>query len=176
MIDKPPCSRRRNDGGRCHVPAVPWPQAAELVDPVACRYHLSPEERAIIATPLDEAPIQAVFAAWLADQGWTVKAYAADKHLDLYAERNGERLMAEVKGKTSDPGADADVVYGQILRRMPAVDDLATQFAVVIPALHSSINKATRVNRRVRDMLRITIYGVAEDGAVRIVTNEGNTA
>ena len=67
-----------------------------------------------------EADVQAAFMRWLAADGWTVTTYPADQWLDVYAERRRERLLAEVKGKTSEPGIDADIAYGQLLRRMPA--------------------------------------------------------
>ena len=57
-------------------------------------------------------------------------------------------------------------VYGQLLRRMPAeeVGDPNTRFAVVIPT--GAEDAALRVPSRVRDVLRIDIYAVSDDGQV----------
>jgi len=72
-----------------------------------------------------------------------------------------------VKGRTkSRPGAGLDALYGQLLRRMPAeeVGNANTRFAVVIPT--GAEAAARRVPRRVRDVLRIDVYAVSDDGQV----------
>ena len=87
--------------------------------------------------------------------------------MDVVARRGSETIYAEVKGRTkSRPGAGLDTLYGQLLRRMPAeeVSDPTTRFAVVIPT--GAEAAALRVPRRVRDLLRIDIYAVSDDGQV----------
>src|SRR5215203_2528703 len=56
--------------------------------------------------------------------------------------------------------------YGQLLRRMPSeeVGDPNTKFAVVIPT--GAEAAALRVPKRVRDVLRIDVYAVSDDGQV----------
>lgn len=62
------------------------------------------------------------FADWLRSAGLTAKPYPQDRWLDLYAGRRSQELLAEIKGRTSEPGIDADIAYGQLLRRMPDHD------------------------------------------------------
>jgi hypothetical protein len=102
-----------------------------------------------------EADVQAAFMRWLAADGWTVKTYPADQWLDVYAERRRERLLAEVKGKTSEPGIDADIAYGQLL------------FALAVPGWPRSVRAAARVPARVRALLRVTLYAVDDAGTTR---------
>ena len=116
-----------------------------------------------------EADVQAAFTRWLTADGWTVKTYPADQWLDVYAERGRERLLAEVKGKTSDPGIDADIAYGQLLRRRPANEDLTVRFALVVPDWPRSVRAAARVPARLRALLRVTLYAVDDAGTVRNV-------
>src|SRR5215218_8687332 len=70
------------------------------------------------------------------------------------------------------PGAGLDTLYGQLLRRMPAteVDDSSTRFAVVVPA--GSQAAALRVPRRVRDLLRIDVYVVSDEGDVEVLIGD----
>jgi hypothetical protein len=87
--------------------------------------------------------------------------------VDVVAHRGNETIYAEVKGRTdSRPGAGLDTLYGQLLRRMPAeeIGDPNTRFAVVIPT--GAEAAALRVPRRVRDVLRIDVYAVSDDGQV----------
>ena len=115
-----------------------------------------------------EADVQAAFTRWQAADGWAVKRYPADQWLEVYAERGREQLLAEVKGKTSELGIDADIAYGQLLRRMPANDDLTARFALVVPDWPPSVRAAARVPARVRALLRVTLYAVDDAGTVRI--------
>ena len=89
------------------------------------------------------------------------------------ASRSGSSsAYAEVKGRTkSRSGAGLDTLYGQLLRRMPVqeVGDPDTRFAVVIPT--GAEPAALRVPRRVRDLLRIDIYAVSDDGQVEKLTD-----
>ncbi len=105
------------------------------------------------------------FQRWLEAQGWEVKT--EHEFVDLVARRGNETIYAEAKGRTkSRPGAGLDTLYGQLLRRMPAeeVGDPNTRFAVVIPT--GAEAAALRVPRRVRDVLRIDVYAVSDDGQV----------
>lgn len=56
--------------------------------------------------------------AWLETDGWTITSELY--FVDVIAERAGEKLYAEAKGRTTAPGLDIDTAYGQLLRRMPA--------------------------------------------------------
>jgi hypothetical protein len=105
------------------------------------------------------------FRKWLEDQGWETETET--EHVDVVARRGNETIYAEAKGRTKGrPGAGLDMLYGQLLRRMPdeEVDDRNTRFAVVIPT--GAEVAALRVPRRVRDVLRIDVYAVSDDGQV----------
>jgi Holliday junction resolvase-like predicted endonuclease len=107
------------------------------------------------------------FRHWLEAQGWETETET--KHVDVVAHRGNETIYAEVKGRTkSRPGGELDKLYGQLLRRMPAeeVGDPNTRFAVVIPTGANEKAAALRVPRRVRDVLRIDVYAVSDDGQV----------
>lgn len=103
----------------------------------------------------------AAFCRWLSDQGWTVTREVA--FVDVLAERAGERLFGEAKGRTSSPGLDVDTMYGQLLRRMREPDE-HTRYAVVVP--DNALAAVLRVPDHVRDLLRIDVYAVSEAGAV----------
>jgi len=107
-----------------------------------------------------EAAVTAAFCAWLADAGWSVETEV--DWVDVVARRGDEVLVAEVKGVTSSPGLDVDTMYGQILRRMDL--DSGARYAVVVPQRASSA--ALRVGAGVRNVLRLTIFTVDEDGNV----------
>src|SRR5919107_3942579 len=105
------------------------------------------------------------FQRWLETQGWETETETG--FVDVVAHRGNETIYAEVKGRTkSRPGAGLDTLYGQLLRRMPVEEagDPNTRFAVVIPT--GAEAAALRVPRRVRDLLRIDIYAVSDDGQV----------
>src|SRR5437763_16430923 len=59
-------------------------------------------------------------------------------------------------------------LYGQLLRRMPTkeIGESNTRFAVVVPK--GSEAAALRVPSRVRDLLRIDVYVVSDEGDVEI--------
>src|SRR5918995_1838976 len=106
-----------------------------------------------------------VFRKWLEAQGWETKAET--DFVDVVAHRGNETIYAEVKGRTkSRPGAGLDTLYGQLLRRMPAEEagDRDVRFAVVVPT--GAEAAALRVPKRVRDVLRIDVYAVSDDGQV----------
>src|SRR4051794_33021171 len=112
----------------------------------------------------DERRVVDAFCRWLEGKGWTIQREV--DFCDVLAEREGERLFAEAKGRTAAMGLDVDTAYGQLLRRMPLTADDA-RFALVVPT--EAIAVAVRVPRRVRDLLRLEVYSVAEDGSVAAV-------
>ncbi|MFF4307810.1 hypothetical protein [Streptomyces sp. NPDC001601] len=112
----------------------------------------------------DEDRVVDAFRRWLVMEGWAPVA-PTDRHTDIEAVRGAERLVGEAKGRTGEPGTDADIAYGQLLRRMtdPSPD---TCYALVVPS--SSVSHALRVPPPVRSQLRISIYEVTDDGSVRM--------
>jgi hypothetical protein len=91
----------------------------------------------------------------------------------VVGRRGNETIYAEVKGRTKGrPGAGLDSLYGQLLRRMPATEtgDSSTRFAVVVPT--GSEAAALRVPSRVRDLLRIDVYVVSDEGDVELQIGE----
>jgi hypothetical protein len=117
----------------------------------------------------DEARVVAAFCAWLAEQGWSNIRTEAD-FCDVVAQRDRQTLYAEAKGHTSEPGTDADILYGQLLRRMPLVDNPGARFAVVVPA--PVVRHVLRVPARVRAVLHIEVYVVDDAGRVQLVDDE----
>jgi hypothetical protein len=111
----------------------------------------------------DEARIVDAFATYLESDGWTVEREV--NFCDLVADRDGARLYVEAKGRTSAPGLDVDTMYGQLLRRMPLDEDTTTRFAVVVPDI--ALPAATRVPKRVRELLRVDLYAVDDAGRIR---------
>jgi hypothetical protein len=112
------------------------------------------------------------FRRWLEAQGWETETETG--FVDVVARRGDEAIYAEVKGRTkSRPGAGLDTLYGQLLRRMP-VEEVGpdTRFAVVIPS--GAEAAALRVPERIRDLLRIDIYAVSDDGQVKKVSDPGS--
>ena len=103
-----------------------------------------------------------VFARYLRDRGW-VASEEVD-FCDLVAERDGERLFVEAKGRTAAIGTDVDTMYGQVLRRMPIAEDPASRFAVVVPTAAQAA--ALRVSPRIRALLSIEVFVVGDDGTV----------
>jgi hypothetical protein len=110
----------------------------------------------------DEARVIEVFERHLLRDGWSVQREV--EFCDLIASRDGGKLYVEAKGRTQATGTDADTMYGQILRRMPIADDPTAHFAVVVP--ERARNAALRVPNRVRELLRIEVYVVSDEGAV----------
>lgn len=110
----------------------------------------------------DEARVVDAFARWLESDDWIVEREV--EFVDLLAERNGKRLYVEAKGNTAAIGLDVDTMYGQILRRMPLGEDESASFAVVVP--ERARQAALRVPDRVREMLRLSVYCVSDEGVV----------
>ncbi|MBB4897506.1 hypothetical protein [Streptomyces griseomycini] len=111
----------------------------------------------------DEDRVTDAFRAWLLAEGWT-PVEPTDRWTDLEAVRGGERLICEATGRTSEKGVDADIAYGQLLRRMTS-RDARTRYALVVPS--SSVEAAERVPAHVRALLRIDVYEVTDDDGVR---------
>lgn len=111
----------------------------------------------------DEERVVAAFGHWLVAEGWTLVA-PTDPYTDIEAVRADERLIGEAKGHTSSPGLDLDTLYGQLLRRMTNQNP-GTHYAAIIP--DSALWHAERVPARIRALLAIDLYTVAEDGTVR---------
>ena len=116
--------------------------------------------------PGSEATVVAVFTAWLTEQGWACeKLPAHGDHPDIVARHpDGRRLVVEAAGFTRDAGANLDVGYGQILRRMKG--EAATTYALVVAA--SIVRFAQRVPAEVRDKLGIALYTVDAGGKVAL--------
>ena len=115
-----------------------------------------------------EREVVAFFRDWLEAQGWEVKT--EQEYVDLVARQGNKTIYAEVKGRTkSRPGAGLDTLYGQLLRRMSAeaIGNPDTRFAVVVPT--GAEAAALRVSRRVRDVLRIDVYAVSDEGDVELL-------
>ncbi|MCW8100866.1 hypothetical protein [Streptomyces tauricus] len=111
----------------------------------------------------DEERVIDAFRAWLLTGGWT-PVDPTDRWTDLEAVRGEERLICEAKGRTSEKGIDADIAYGQLLRRMTSQDP-RTRYALAVPS--SSLTAAARVPLHVRQLLRIDVYEVTDEGQVR---------
>lgn len=110
----------------------------------------------------DARRVVSALRAHLEEAGWLVTPEV--DFCDLVAERAEERLYVEAKGRTKATGTDADTMYGQLLRRMPFDDDSSARFVVVVP--DGALKAALRVKRRVREVLRIDVYTVRDDGTV----------
>ncbi|MEW2570424.1 hypothetical protein [Streptomyces sp. NPDC047070] len=117
----------------------------------------------------DEDRVVDAFRTWLLGEGWT-PVDPTDRWTDLEAVRDAERLICEAKGRTSEKGIDADIAYGQLLRRMTSQDP-RTRYALVVPS--SSVRAAERVPVHVRQLLRIDVYEVTDDDQVRRLPSAG---
>ncbi|MFH8717470.1 hypothetical protein [Streptomyces zaomyceticus] len=118
--------------------------------------------RKLLARTSDEDRVTDVFRRWLVSEGWT-PVTPSDRWTDIEAMRGEERLICEAKGRTSEKGVDADIAYGQLLRRM--TDETTTsRFALVVPT--SSLKAAERVPPHIRRVLRIDVYEVTDEDQV----------
>ncbi|MGX1546964.1 hypothetical protein [Streptomyces adustus] len=118
----------------------------------------------ILARASDEDRVTEAFRTWLLSEGWT-PLDPTDRWSDLEAVRGDERLICEAKGRTSEKGtSDADIAYGQLLRRMTSQEP-TTRYALVVPS--SSVKAAERVPGHIRRLLRIDVYEVTDDDLVR---------
>ncbi|MFE7947978.1 hypothetical protein [Streptomyces sp. NPDC057426] len=121
----------------------------------------------ILARDSDEDRVTDTFRTWLLAEGWT-PVDPTDRWTDLEAVRGEERLICEAKGRTSEKGIDADIAYGQLLRRMTSQDP-HTRYALVVPS--SSVKAAARVPAHVRQLLRIDAYEVTDGNRVCRLTD-----
>ncbi|MCX5394390.1 hypothetical protein [Streptomyces sp. NBC_00094] len=121
----------------------------------------------VLARDSDEDRVTDTFRTWLLAEGWT-PVDPTDRWTDLEAVRGEERLICEAKGRTSEKGVDADIAYGQLLRRMTS-QDAHTRYALVVPS--SSAKAAARVPAHVRQLLRIDVYEVTDDDRVCLLTD-----
>lgn len=114
--------------------------------------------------PGSEAAVVEAFSAWLDEQGWTrVTLPAHGDHPKIEARSaDGRRLVVQAKGFSRDAGADLDIGYGQLLRRMKGEPD--TVYALVVAA--TVVRFAQRVPSEVRSKLGISLYTVDRDGKV----------
>lgn len=112
---------------------------------------------------MKEAEALARFAVYLDREGWDVPPTPRGDFPDVDARHRetGALLVAEVKGHTSEPGLDTDTAYGQLLRRMGSDPD--TRYALVVP--EAIRGKAERVPTTVREVLRIELWLVPDEGA-----------
>jgi hypothetical protein len=110
----------------------------------------------------DEQRVVDAFARYLSERGWAVSPEV--EFCDLVAEREGEQLFVETKGRTAAIGTDVDTMYGQILRRMPLAENPAARFAVVVPT--RAEQAALRVPPRVRALLSVEVFVVEDNGTV----------
>lgn len=110
----------------------------------------------------DEERVIVAFCGWLESEGWTSIRREVE-FVDIVAERDGQTLYVEAKGRTTSPGLDVDTMYGQLLRRMQHLDRNA-RYGVVVPS--SALAAALRVPQWVRERLQVEVYGVDPDGAV----------
>jgi hypothetical protein len=108
----------------------------------------------------DEERVTTAFCSWLEPQGWTVQREVG--FIDVSAHRGDERLYAEVKGHTTEPGLDADTMFGQLLRRMT---DPTARYAVVVPE-GRPLTAVLRVPAPILERLNVNIYAVADNGTV----------
>jgi Holliday junction resolvase-like predicted endonuclease len=103
-------------------------------------------------------------------KGWTTETQKG--YIDVVAHRGDQTIYAEVKGRTKGrPGAGLDTLHGQLLRRVSneQLADPDTRFAVVV---HTGAEQAAlRVSRGVRDLLRIDIHAVDDDGHVEMLAD-----
>lgn len=111
-----------------------------------------------------ESEVQAGFVRHLLERGWDPTVDGAD-HVDVRARRGAERLVAEVKGDTSDPGTDTDILVGQLLRRIdPDVDE-----RYVLVVTERLLAKVQRIDDRVLARLGIEVAVVDDLGGIRWV-------
>lgn len=111
----------------------------------------------------DEERVIQAFCSFLSEQGWKTRREV--EFVDVVAEKDGQQIFAEAKGRTVAIGLDVDTMFGQLLRRMPRErPGPGTRFAVVVPT--EAWAAVERVPEWVRKELRVDLYVVSEDGSV----------
>ena len=113
----------------------------------------------------DEARVVTAFCRYLEADGWSTERESDS--VDVVATRGSDRMIAEAKGRTTNPSVDVDTLYGQLLRRMTATGDQSIRYAAVVPA--GLVNSALRVPAAVRARLAIEIFAVNDDDSVEAV-------
>ncbi|WP_406175884.1 hypothetical protein [Streptomyces sp. NBC_00996] len=117
----------------------------------------------ILARDNDEDRVTDAFRTWLLTKDWA-PVTPTDRWTDIEAVRGSQRLICEAKGRTGEKGIDADIAYGQLLRRMTS-ESPDIRYALVVPS--SSVKAVERVPLHVRRLLRIDVYEVSDDNHVR---------
>jgi hypothetical protein len=115
----------------------------------------------LLAPASDEDRVIDAFRCWLIGQGWSLVAPT-----DVEAVRGDEHIIGEAKGRTKETGIDADIAYGQLLRRMTTVDSVGTRYALIVPS--SSISAVHRVPARIRHVLRLDVFEVTDTNMVHL--------
>jgi hypothetical protein len=111
----------------------------------------------------DEERVVQAFCAFLQQRGWSTEREIG--FIDIVAQKDGQQIFAEAKGRTAAVGLDVDTMFGQLLRRMPQERPKpGTRFAVVVPK--EAAVGVERVPRWVREELGIDLYVVSNDGSV----------
>lgn len=119
--------------------------------------------------PGSEAQVVSAFTAWLEGNGWNctkLPGYGDLPDIDAW-HSDGRRLIVEAKGITRSAGANFDIGYGQLLRRISQYPDAT--FALV--CAEQVLGMAMRVSSSVRRRLSIDLYTVGADGSVRHITD-----
>lgn len=111
----------------------------------------------------DEERVIQAFCDYMTSEGWSVSREV--DFVDVVAEKEGYRVLAEAKGRTAAMGLDVDTMFGQLLRRMPPTGPTETpRFAVVVPTAAGVAVR--RIPGWVLEELRIDVYVVSDDGSV----------
>ena len=58
----------------------------------------------------DEERVIQAFCAFLREQGWSTKREVG--FIDVIAQKDGHRILAEAKGRTAAVGLDVDTMFG----------------------------------------------------------------
>lgn len=134
----------------------------------------------------NEQRLQKNFCLWLIANGWFIRARFVGRGMDIHARYDDDdqgmitALIVECKAdKGRYTGEHIDNAYGQLLRRIsrnPIRDALAINvdvyYALVIQKTDACIKAARRVSGHLRQLLRITVYAVDDDGRVHEVTDD----
>ena len=126
---------------------------------------VGPLERVSIREPDAESRVR----EYLAGQGYTLTPRVALRGGDIVAEREGRRLLVEVKadrpGHITSPATiyvDACTLFGQIVLRMG--QNLADVYAIAIRPVHTRLISPTV---SVLARLSVKVLLVENDGSVR---------
>lgn len=112
-----------------------------------------------------EKDVQQRLVEYLESDGWSV-VVDDPSFIDVIARKDGETLIAEVKGHMTNPGdngVSVDILFGQLLRRMSSAP---ARYAVFVP--ESLFSVVDRVSAAVRTRLGIEVWLVPEEGEPRL--------